>query len=263
MATGKPRIAKYAGGSVERRGCALCLQSAVLQQSHLLPKALYRMVRGDGKNPHPLNITANGWFQSSFQEKAHLLCAECEQRFHQGGENWVLKHLLRKDGSFLLWDKVVKHSQNLSDERCTVYKVAADAGIDFNALAYFAASIIWKAAAHPWRGGGEEITLGERYQEQFRLYLLHEQEFPEDAALIVDITRPENRLKPIIGDPATARWPTHFQHSFFTPGVVFEIAAGKLIPEAVRRLCSLRNRFIVSSNHEEKYRSAYRSMSLR
>lgn len=239
--------------------CALCQHSARLQDSHLLPQALYKHVRGDGTNPHPLHIAPQGWHQSSFQDKAYLLCMECEQRLHRNGENWVLKNLLRKDGKFLLWDKVTAHSESLSSDRHTIYRVKADGAVDFDALAYFAASVIWKAAAYPWRGKGEEITLGTSY-EQFRGFLLGKQSFPDNAVLIVDITRPENRVKAVLSGPATTRGDKCFRHWFMTPGVVFEIAIGKLMPSDVRRLCALRNRIIVSSNHEETFRRAYDSM---
>jgi hypothetical protein len=161
--------------------CPLCLQSAALQKSHLLPKALYKTVRGDGPNPHPLHITPGNWRQSSFQDWAHLLCIDCEQRLHRGGEDWTLRHLLRKDGTFKLRDKIVANSQCLTSESFTAFQVDIAAEVDFKQLAYFAVSIIWKAAAYPWRGDGNEISLGSRYFEEFRRYLMNEGNFPREC----------------------------------------------------------------------------------
>jgi hypothetical protein len=52
------------------------------------------------KNPNPWVLAGKGAVQISRQMKAHLLCADCEQRFSKFGENWVLKRCLRKDGTF-------------------------------------------------------------------------------------------------------------------------------------------------------------------
>ena len=170
--------------------CPMRLQSGSIQKSHLLPKALYKTVRGDGPNPHPLHIAPGNWHQSSFQDWAHLLCFDCAQRLHRGGEEWTLRHLLKKDGTFRLRDKIVAKSQCLTSDSFTAYQVDIDAGVDFDQLAYFTDSVIWKGGAHPWRGYGNQITLGSRYFEEFRRYLVNEGAFPENASFHIDITRP-------------------------------------------------------------------------
>lgn len=246
-----------------RAQCALCRQMAILQRSHLLPRSLYKTVRGLENNPHPLHISPERWQQSSQQDTATLLCVKCEQQFHRQGENWVLRHLLRNTGHFKLLDLVNTFSQSSTTDRRTVYLIDSNAPIRFDALAYFAASVIWKASVHQWQSyeQGQSICLGHTYQEQFRLYLLGQAAFPDDAVLVLDVTRPENRLKEVLCSPVTARGDRHYRHWFMTPGVIFEIAVGRLMPSAVRNLCALRNRLIFSSNHEESMRQVYRSMS--
>lgn len=179
---------------------------------------------------------------------------------HQNGENWVLRHLLQANGEFPLWDKVTRYSRSRSSDKCTVYEAGEDADINFDALAYFAVSVIWKAAVFNWRRDGAGITLGEPYTDQCRTYLLGGAPFPENAVLIIDITRPENRLKKVLSDVATSRGEGCFRHWFMTPGVVFEICLGKLMRQELRRICGLRNRIIGSSNHEATFRAAYESM---
>lgn len=242
--------------------CALCRQVASLRRSHLLPASLYKTVHGTEKNPHPLHINPVDWRQSSVQDVATLLCDTCEQLIHCQGENWVLRHLLRRTGRFRLLDMVEKWSQSVTVDQYTVYSINSGSPIDFGALAYFAASVIWKASVHKWQsyGQGKNISLGNVYQEKFRRYLLGETRFPDDAVFIMDVTRPENRLKEVLCSPATSRGDKHYRHWFMTPGVIFEIAVGRLMSDAVRGLCALRHRLILSSNHENAVRLLYNSM---
>ena len=82
--------------------CKLCLQSvAPLRDSHFLSAGIYRILRDDNeKNPNPWVLSGKGAVQISRQMKAHLLCADCEQRFSKFGERWVLKHCFTKGWHF-------------------------------------------------------------------------------------------------------------------------------------------------------------------
>ena len=75
--------------------CALCHQHRVLQKSHLLPKAIYHLVRGEkGPDLNPAIISGTSLWQSSSQATAYLVCVDCEQRFHS---NWTLRNCYRAD----------------------------------------------------------------------------------------------------------------------------------------------------------------------
>src|SRR5437868_11021064 len=78
------------------RACYMCLKTAILCESHLLPKALYRfcMARGD-KNPHPVVVLPNFQKQVALQLKRYLFCELCEQRLRANGEDWVLRYCCR------------------------------------------------------------------------------------------------------------------------------------------------------------------------
>jgi hypothetical protein len=86
--------------------CRLCLlDDSELQESHFMPAAIYRsMLERGSKNPNPVLLTPLGAKQIDSQQKAHLLCRECEQRFSRCGEDWVFKHFLRADGTFPIAD---------------------------------------------------------------------------------------------------------------------------------------------------------------
>ena len=70
--------------------CGLCLQPRNLQRSHLLPAALYKMLRDPSlNNPNPVLITKEITRTSSEQIRDYVLCAECEERFNAQGDVMV------------------------------------------------------------------------------------------------------------------------------------------------------------------------------
>ena len=85
--------------------CGLCHQEEALQRSHLMPKGLYRLCREVARaNPNPVVVTRAGKRITSDQIAGHFLCKRCEERFHEGGENWVLPRCARQGGEFMLRD---------------------------------------------------------------------------------------------------------------------------------------------------------------
>jgi hypothetical protein len=68
--------------------CKLCLLNGMdLQESHFVSAGIYRLLRGDGEaNPNPWVIMEKAAFQTSKQQKAPLLCSDCEQRLSRNGE---------------------------------------------------------------------------------------------------------------------------------------------------------------------------------
>lgn len=111
--------------------CKLCNQVASISDSHLLPSAIYRLLRDDdGPLPNPISI-ANGVAQTTSKElRVRLLCAACEQRFHRRGENWVLKRLYRGPGKFLLFDSVTKSPVHQSSKRGSVFELKRNPEVD-------------------------------------------------------------------------------------------------------------------------------------
>ncbi len=71
--------------------CKLCQRLRNLQESHLIPRALYAMSRDPtDKNPHPVIITAAVAMRTSRQVKDYILCKKCEQLFNDNGERWMM-----------------------------------------------------------------------------------------------------------------------------------------------------------------------------
>lgn len=200
-----------------------------LRDSHFLPKALYRLIRASGKrNPHPVRLTATGRQQTAFQARSYLLCAECERRFDQGGENLVMWHCYRGRGVFRLQALVESTAAIFSEGDLSIYSASALPNFEFEQLAYFCASVVWRASVQDWSVEGhvyEAVNLGP-YQEQIRRYLLREVAFPQTATINVLLSR--FKTPPLsFSFPDTARLDEGHCHRLHIPGITFMLTIGK------------------------------------
>jgi len=68
--------------------CGLCGKSAELRNGHLLPAALYKLLRylPSERNSSPVHVTTKKVLSSDKQITAYFLCGCCEQRFSANGE---------------------------------------------------------------------------------------------------------------------------------------------------------------------------------
>jgi hypothetical protein len=168
--------------------CALCGQPAVLIDSHLLPKALYRLMRDPGlSNPNPVLLTKGKDTQTSTQIKRYLLCAICEDLFNKNGESWTLKHCFRGRGKFFLRDLLRTATPLKSDLRGDLIATAGLSTLNRDKLVYFAASVFWRASISDWpirRNLIPQISLGP-LQGEFRNYLLGNAAFPTSCSLLL------------------------------------------------------------------------------
>lgn len=218
--------------------CGLCLREKGLQNSHLLPAAIYRQLRGSssGSDPNPVIITSSRALTSSMQVSSHFLCRDCDARFSMQGENYVVTQCARGNGSFKLRELLQNASPLGVDEisRTAVYDVQHLLGSNVDQYVYFAASVFWRASAHKWSMGGErirQISLGEKYQEQFRLYLLGQAAFPENARVYVHISSETQAPLTVATVPTTFRMGKAHRHKFCIPGVLFILFLGSEVPK--------------------------------
>lgn len=226
--------------------CALCLKHQPLKSSHLLPKALYRFVTkvGGTEDPNPVIVTRKVAWQTSKQVEAHLLCFDCEQRFHKLGEDWTLRHCYRGQRRFRLQDILgqATPAANLGDT--LVFAAARIPGIDMQRLGYFAASVFWRASVHRWHTQDhhlEEIDLGKKYSEEFRKFLLGKSEFPRDAALLIDIFGFQQPTLATMAFPYGGKREQYHFFKFTIPGVAFNLFVGSSVPQGIRKCCALRS----------------------
>jgi hypothetical protein len=180
--------------------CKLCLRNRDLRDSHLMPRALYRMARGSGAkgNQDPHVFTAKGRKPSSHQIKDYVLCHECEQRFSINGEDYVMRLVTKRNGQFPLLDMLKTIPTPLQGKNWTAYTIAQTPNIDRPKIAYFALSVFWRASVHTWeQDSGEKVSidLGKKYNEEIRRYLLGATLVPKSANLLVAVCTDEESQK--------------------------------------------------------------------
>ena len=205
--------------------CRLCLEEAELQDSHLLPKALYRMIGRGSNRAHPdtVQLTYGSQRKSSEQARRPLLCRPCEQRLSTNGEEWMLGQCFRGQGRFRL--------------RATLRQGCALSGADTEAysgseeqvarLAYFCLSVVWRASLCDWICRGEryeQIELG-RYENEIRRYLKGDTDVPGRIGVMVMLSgldRP--RLEMCL--PLSYREDSYHCYRFHIPGLTFVATVG-------------------------------------
>jgi len=220
--------------------CKLCLQHvASLEDSHFLSAGIYRILRDDNeKNPNPWLLTKKTAVQTSRQVIARLLCRDCEQRFSKLGENWVLGHCLRKDGSFPLKSILASRTPDLSSRQSPtkLYYAFKIPEINISALAYFAASIFWRGSINRWNDDGSiPVSLGP-FQEQLRQYLMGLLAFPQDCSLSV-VVREGKEIDRLTYAPIGKREGNFHVYKFPIPGLGFSLVVSKNTPQNYREQC--------------------------
>jgi len=206
--------------------CGLCLEPKELRDSHLLPRALYKQSRDStgGADPNPVVITQSKTITSSQQVSSYFLCESCEQRFSDNGERYVVAQCARSDGSFKLREQILAASPLHDTPKFKVYDVQSLLDSKIDHYLYFAASIFWRASAHRWKMGAEpvgQISLGDKYEEQFRLYLVGKAALPKNARLHVHVSSEAQSDLMSTVFPCTTRIDKARRHQFYIPGLLF------------------------------------------
>ena len=136
-----------------RGTCRLCRKERELKDSHLIPKAYYRLMRMRGaKNPNPVVVSPGVAYQTSRQVMDYLLCDECEGRFNKRGEDWVLWNAWRGENRVLILDALsAAQPAGAGPNGFRAFKGSEIAGLDVQKLIYYGTSVFWRAALHDWR----------------------------------------------------------------------------------------------------------------
>jgi hypothetical protein len=131
-----------------------------------------------------------------------------------------------------------------------IYYAEDDPTIDWKKLAYFALSILWRAAADSWDrsakvGAKPFIEVEATLQEDLRRFLLGQADYPEGVLLMLRVSAgltPNAHMMsfPSIGtiEKPDGQRP---QTSFILPGMIFTLVLGSdLAEEWVRQGCLIR-----------------------
>lgn len=219
--------------------CRLCQHIRSLQNSHLFPKALYRCFKKTARTD-PVRVTRVHYGPTSKQVTARLLCSECEKRFNDGGEQWVLRNGYRGHGHFRLRDTLRRIEPLCQTRYGLVFSCADLSQINASKLIYFASSVFWRAAVHHWGDYQHGIELGKRYECEFRNYLLGHSEFPSNAVLTVHVADSEEPFQ-MFGLTSGTRVEGVFQYGLFAQGVLYILLIGARVRPELRRVCLVRS----------------------
>src|SRR5271157_4081800 len=103
--------------------CGLCRQRAELQDSHLMPRGAYKLLREpDSGVRHPILVTESTTLQTPAQVHDYLLCGSCELRLEQGGEDWVMRNGPQRNGRFPLREALLRSPNKTTTASGDIYK---------------------------------------------------------------------------------------------------------------------------------------------
>lgn len=221
--------------------CKLCKNSRELQDSHYLPKNVFKTVARSFQPHESAPVIVNGTSHSALytndQPTQHLLCSGCEDRFSKFGEGYVARHCYHNENDFRLRDVLKDLEPSGQWEGGDFYSDAdVSSHLDINAFVYFALSVFWRGSVVRWESPYDRFhqALGAKYTEEFRKYLLGEAPAPSRIVLNIYVD-----YDPQSGTGLSAPEPhlcnegglrSHL-HSFMIPGMRFALFVGGNVSE--------------------------------
>jgi hypothetical protein len=243
--------------------CALCRKERHLQDSHFLPKALYRYVRAKtGAIRSPIIVGSDSARNTDRQFTKHLLCQECEQRFSRNGEAWTMKQAYRGSGAFRLLTALDRYAPVAVGDGARIYAAKEIAEIDLGQLTYFALSVFWRGAVTDWKIDGqslERLEFGDLYMSALQEYLLGDAATPEHIALALHVCDDPTLTATTLATPMGGRNGGYHSYIFIIPGLAFHLFIGKRMPALLQRmsLCGPTKGLVLRSNYEDFLKGAF------
>lgn len=212
--------------------CRLCCEVRELRDSHILPSWMYDHARRgpDGYQPGLAFLdgkTGKAVLMTKHVTE-HLLCGECEQRLGDWDAH-LSKLLVQADGSFP-WLADLEIGSSRADQ---------------DAVIRFAYSVVWRGSVCTKL----PANLG-AYERSFAEYLLTpDRPPPTNTSLRVHLITDQG-LQRLLEQPNARRRGGYHGHRFTGCGAMFELCVGRTIPEAFRKTCYVRERFIHRADRE-------------
>jgi hypothetical protein len=173
------------------------------------------------------------------QIKGYVLCRSCEQRLSSKGEAYLMEMVNRKD-RFRMMELIRSNPLRRVEGEYSVY-CAGHMGVDTEALAYFALSVIWRGS-HIWRTFDGRATGGlqiGKHDEVLRGYLLGKEPYPKQVIVKVSVAC-DGASQNFIMFPRTN--PDQLDAAVFTfavCGIWFDLALGEDLPAYMYQSCCL------------------------
>jgi hypothetical protein len=215
--------------------CKMCRNKCRLCKSHYLGQALHRLARLQGQDP--VMMTPKVIRTTQRQLWAHLLCSACEGRLNKFGETPILK-LIDSSDDFPLLRMMDLVPFGVSRQANTLLYSADRMGIDTNALAYYALSLLWKGAVHRWPTTDGQTTWVDLrgYRERIRRYLLGDTALPAGIYVAVAVCE-DKASRGLVYAPARFRGTQHRMFSILVRRIWFDVTVDKNAPASYRSIC--------------------------
>jgi hypothetical protein len=129
-----------------------------------------------------------------------------------------------------------------SNPEFALYEGSGAPEIDVEKLVYFCASVFWRASVRDWVVEGEKyeaISLGKKYGEDIRQYLLGTAPFPDNAVVNIVLSK-LNFPALVFSFPDTLRVDEGWCHRLHIPGITFLLTIGRHSEES-KAVCFLRS----------------------
>ena len=219
--------------------CKLCLKTKNLQDSHLLPAAVWRRLREPThKLQHPILMTEKVALTTSSQIHDYVLCRDCEQLLSKNGEAYAARLMCGKT-RFPLMERL-RVAPPVDFRIGTKAYSGSAIGVDTDKLAYFALSVVWRAAVHQWKSPHSNqpiysINVGP-FLEPMRRYLLGTGPFPADVAVNV-IVATDDQSQRTAYTPSLAAGASCMTFGLLVCGIHFAISMANPLPSLNRKGC--------------------------
>ena len=219
--------------------CKLCLKERDLQDSHLLPSAVWRRLNEPGPKLHPpILMTEKVALTTSQQIHDYVLCRDCEQLLNKNGEHYTISQMHGKRGFPLL--RRLRGAQAIASAGTVRSYCGAAIGVDTEKLAYFGLSVVWRAGAHEWKNSYSDkptysIDLGP-FLEPMRRYLLGTASFPSNISVNVQVASDAQSQR----SAYTPSWAVGARCpvvGFLVCGIHFAVAMGNPLPPEYLQTC--------------------------
>ncbi len=176
------------------------------------------------------------------QDAEYMLCRECEERIGLS-ENYVSSIALQTDGTFPAAARTAVVPAPPDPE----WRLGDASALDCDAIAYFAASVVWRASASKLYG---KLSLGATYNVVFANYLLGRSAFPVRARLMIEFMQPENlpRVDRMVVAPEGQRDDGYHIYQFCIFGIWFRLMVGNMIPGSIEPFSFVDKKLVLLSD---------------
>ncbi len=230
--------------------CKLCGGPGPLQESHIVPKWMYRRGSRLNQGIGGTNLVQVGDGRSMLdasQLTDYLLCRKCEERF-EPWEKYLSEISLQEDDRFPALEK-------LRPEGFTRGIAYADASeLECDVLARVAVSIIWRASVS---AKVQEVSLGP-FEASLAQYLREDAAtLPQHTRVLICLTPPlkgQGRVDRTVSHPYSRRLGMYRVHGFYTFGMWFGTCVGSLLPRELDTCCIVTGLRVIITDGSERLR---------